>query len=112
MKRNFFGPMLFLGIMTIIAGYVGMFDNFQKMKAADIALEDFITRYQNGNDYNALFTEARAIYEEANFLQSEYTAFPASIAGLGVFLILFAFDRRRMFKKYKELKQQLEAQST
>lgn len=108
MKRSFFRPMLFLGIMGLLAGYVGMYDNFRKMKAADIALKSFIARYQNGNDYYALFKEARAIYEEANFLESEYTAFPASIATLGVFLILFAFDRRRMFKQYQELKQQLD----
>jgi hypothetical protein len=110
MKRSFFGPILFLGIIALVAGYAGMFDNFQKMKAADIALENFIARYQNGNDYNALFNEALARYEEANFLQSECTAFPVSFASLGLFLVLYAFDHRNMFKKYQELTQHLEGQ--
>ena len=105
MKRSLFGPMLFVGIMLLLGGYLGMSDNFKKMEAADIALENFIARYQNGNDYNALFNEARAIYEEANFLESESIAIPASFSTLGLFLVLFAFDRRRMFKKYQELKQ-------
>jgi hypothetical protein len=108
MRRSYFGPMLFLGIMSLLAGCAGMFDNFRKMKATDIALESFIDRYQNGNDYNALFKEAVTIYKEANFLRSEYTAFPASCAVIGVFITLFAFDRRRMFEKCKELKHQLE----
>lgn len=108
MKKSFFCPILFLGIMTLLGGHVGMFENFKKMETTEIGLENFINRYQNGNDYNALFDKALEIYEEANVLQSEYTAFSASVATLGLFLVMFAFDRRRMFKKYKELNQQLE----
>ena len=110
MKRSFFGPMLFVGIMMLLGGYFGMIENDKKMEAADIALENFIAQYQNGNDYNALFKNALAIYEKANSLQSDIYIFSTSPI-LGLMFIGCAFDRRRMFKTYQELKRQLEGQS-
>jgi hypothetical protein len=108
MKRSFFGPMLFLGVTMLLGGYCGMWSNFQEMKAGENALEAFVARYQNGNNYDALFRAAVAIHEEANFLQSEYCTFPASALTLGMFIVLWAFERRKMFRKYTEMKQQLE----
>jgi hypothetical protein len=92
----------------LVSGYLGMWMNFQKMKASGNALAEFTSRYQDSNDYNALFRKASSVYEEANFLQREYTAFPASGVTLGIVFILWAFDRRKMLKKYNELKMKLE----
>jgi hypothetical protein len=108
MKRSFFGPILFLGIMMLISGFCGMLTVMHNMNVRDRSDADFIEHYKGGTNYEALFNEAVNIRREASFLQSEYMAFPAAGSTLGLFIIAFAFDRRKMFKKIQELQQQLE----
>jgi len=108
MKRSFFGPVLFLGIVILLGGFCGLSSNCQDIEAGERSLEEFVARYQDGNDYDALFRAALAIYEKANFLQGEYTAYPAAGGTLGLLLILWAFERRKLFRRFAEMKLQLD----
>lgn len=107
MKRSFFAPILFLGVMMMLGGYGGIWMNFKTVETRNADLTDFIARYQDADDYDALFNKGCKIQKEVIFLQSEYTTFPASSAFLGLYLILWAFDRRKMFKKFKEMQQRI-----
>lgn len=98
MKTTFFGPMLCLGITMLIVGFYGVWSNLQKARASNIARQKFTERYRDSSDSHAIFAEALDAHKKVVFLQSEYTAFPASAALIGLIFILWAFDRRRMFR--------------
>ncbi len=108
MKRSFFGPMLFLGIMMLFGGAAGIATVLRDIAFQNTTYATFIGYYKDGNDYNALFNAACEVYEKASFLQSEYIAFPVSGLTLGLFIVVWAFDRRKMFRKVQELQKLIE----
>ena len=108
MKRSFFGPLLFLGIMTLFGAAVGLALTLRNIAAQEEANVAFIASYRDDNDYNALFIAACGVLERASFLQCEYAAFPGSGLSLGLFIVAWAFDRRKMFRKVQELQKLIE----
>lgn len=104
MKRSFFGPILFLGILFFLGGASGLFLTLRNISAQEGANAAFVAAYRNGNDYDALYAAARKNLEKTSFLQSEYAAFPATGLVLGLFLCFWSFDRRKMYRMAQELK--------
>jgi hypothetical protein len=103
MKRSFFGPLLFLGIITLFGAAAGLALTLRNIAAQEEANVAFIASYRDDNDYNALFIAACGV-----LLQCEYAAFPASGLSLGLFIVAWAFDRRKMFRKVQELQKLIE----
>ena len=111
MKRTYFVPLCILAIFMVVAGIVtfvlvGILEGYNEWLT-----EDFVSHYEKSSDYQALYREALSKHIKLQFEITDGSYFKAAVSlTFGLLILLWALDRRRLIRRYKELESKTAAE--
>ena len=103
MKRTYVVPMCVLAGLLVLCGIAGFVLSGILEGMLEQTDELFVSEYKEPGDYHALYTKALALREKVSFERKDRSYFTSAASlTLGLLLVWWAFDRRRLIRRCQQ----------